>query len=116
MKKNGTKILIGIALALILVACGVLAVYFFAGRNNSDDVISLGTDIVGEKKEENQKRTTEEETLTQKTEINFFNKKEVIPPTGVETTMTAWLLMTGVTLLLGAVFLLFGIRRKRFVA
>ena len=70
----------------------------------------------GEKKEENQKRTTEEETLTQKTEINFLNKKEVIPPTGVETTMTAWLLMTGVTLLLGAVFLLFGIRRKRFVA
>ena len=71
---------------------------------------------IGEKKEENQKRTTEEETLTQKTEINFFNKKEVIPPTGVETTMTAWLLMTGVTFLLGAVFLLFGIRRKRFVA
>lgn len=70
---------------------------------------------IGEKKEENQKRTTEEETLTQKTEINFLNKKEVIPPTGVETTMTAWLLMTGVTLLLGAVFLLFGIRRKRFV-
>ena len=71
---------------------------------------------IGEKKEENQKRTTEEETLTHKTEINFLNKKEVIPPTGVETTMTAWLLMTGVTLLLGAVFLLFGIRRKRFVA
>lgn len=71
---------------------------------------------IGEKKEENQKRTTEEETLTQKTEINFLNKKEVIPPTGVETTMTAWLLMTGVTLLLGAIFLLFGIRRKRFVA
>ena len=70
---------------------------------------------IGEKKEENQKRTTEE-TLTQKTEINFLNKKEVIPPTGVETTMTAWFLMTGVTLLLGAVFLLFGIRRKRFVA
>ena len=70
---------------------------------------------IGEKKEENQKRTTEE-TLTQKTEINFLNKKEVIPPTGVETTMTAWLFMTGVTLLLGAVFLLFGIRRKRFVA
>lgn len=71
---------------------------------------------IGEEKEENQKRTTEEETLTRKTEINFLNKKEVIPPTGVETTMTAWLLMTGVTLLLGAVFLLFGIRRKRFVA
>ena len=71
---------------------------------------------IREKKEENQKRMTEEETLTQKTEINFLNKKEVIPPTGVETTMTAWLLMTGVTLLLGAVFLLFGIRRKRFVA
>ena len=71
---------------------------------------------IGEKKEENQKRTTEEETLTQKTEINFLNKKEVIPPTGVETTMTVWLLMTGVTFLLGAVFLLFGIRRKRFVA
>lgn len=71
---------------------------------------------IGEKKEENQKRMTEEETLTQKTEINFLNKKEVIPPTGVETTMTAWLLMTGVALLLGAVFLLFGIRRKRFVA
>lgn len=46
---------------------------------------------IGEKKEENQKRTTEEETLTQKTEINFLNKKEVIPPTGVETTMTVWL-------------------------
>ena len=42
---------------------------------------------IGEKKEENQKRTTEEETLTQKTEINFLNKKEVIPPTGVETTL-----------------------------
>ena len=71
---------------------------------------------IGEKKEENQKRTTEEETLTQKTEINFLNKKEVIPPTGVETTMTVWLLMTGVTFLLGAVFLLFGIRRKKFIA
>ena len=71
---------------------------------------------IGEEKEENQKRTTGEEMLTRKTEINFLNKKEVIPPTGVETTMTAWLLMTGVTLLLGAVFLLFGIRRKRFVA
>lgn len=71
---------------------------------------------IGEKKEENQKRTTEEETLTQKTEIDFLNKKEVIPPTGVETTMTVWLLMTGVTFLLGAVFLLFGIRRKKFVA
>ena len=71
---------------------------------------------IGEKKEENQKRTTEEETLTQKTEINFLNKKEVIPPTGVETTMTVWLLMKGVTFLLGAVFLLFGIRRKKFVA
>lgn len=57
MKKNGTKILIGIALALILVACGVLAVYFFAGRNNSDDVISLGTDIVGEKKEGKSNKT-----------------------------------------------------------
>ena len=84
---------------------------------SEEDYSSSGykTDI-GEKKEENQKRTTEEETLTQKTEINFLNKKEVIPPPGVETTMTVWLLMTGVTLLLGAVFLLFGIRRKRFVA
>lgn len=84
---------------------------------SEEDYSSLGyKTYIGEKKEENQKRTTEEETLTQKTEINFLNKKEVIPPTGVETTMTAWLLMTGVTLLLGAVFLLFGIRRKRFVA
>lgn len=84
---------------------------------SEEDYSSSGYKIyIGEKKEENQKRTTEEETLTQKTEINFLNKKEVIPPTGVETTMTAWLLMTGVTLLLGAVFLLFGIRRKRFVA
>lgn len=84
---------------------------------SEEDYSSLGyKTYIREKKEENQKRTTEEETLTQKTEINFFNKKEVIPPTGVETTMTAWLLMTGVTLLLGAVFLLFGIRRKRFVA
>lgn len=84
---------------------------------SEEDYSSLGyKTYIGEKKEENQKRMTEEETLTQKTEINFLNKKEVIPPTGVETTMTAWLLMTGVTLLLGAVFLLFGIRRKRFVA
>lgn len=84
---------------------------------SEEDYSSLGyTTYIREKKEENQKRMTEEETLTQKTEINFLNKKEVIPPTGVETTMTAWLLMTGVTLLLGAVFLLFGIRRKRFVA
>ena len=84
---------------------------------SEEDYSSLGyKTYIGEKKEENQKRTTEEETLTQKTGINFLNKKEVIPPTGVETTMTAWLLMTGVTLLLGAVFLLFGIRRKRFVA
>lgn len=84
---------------------------------SEEDYSSLGyKTYIREKKEENQKRMTEEETLTQKTEINFLNKKEVIPPTGVETTMTAWLLMTGVTLLLGAVFLLFGIRRKRFVA
>lgn len=84
---------------------------------SEEDYSSAGyKTYIGEEKEENQKRTTEEETLTQKTEINFLNKKEVIPPTGVETTMTAWLLMTGVTLLLGAVFLLFGIRRKRFVA
>ena len=75
---------------------------------SEEDYSSLGyKTYIREKKEENQKRMTE---------INFLNKKEVIPPTGVETTMTAWLLMTGVTLLLGAVFLLFGIRRKRFVA
>lgn len=84
---------------------------------SEEDYASSGyKTYIGEKKEENQKRTTEEETLTQKTEINFLNKKEVIPPTGVETTMTVWLLMTGVTFLLGAVFLLFGIRRKKFVA
>ena len=36
MKKNGTKILIGIALALILVACGVLAVYSWRKKGRKE--------------------------------------------------------------------------------
>lgn len=44
---------------------------------------------------------------------NIYNKKQVIPPTGISTTMMAWLLMTGATLVLGLVFLLFEIQRKR---
>lgn len=46
--------------------------------------------------------------------VVFVNEKDIVPPTGISTTMTVWLLMTGVTLALGAVFLLFEIRRKRF--
>lgn len=71
---------------------------------------------IGEEKEENKKRTTGEETMTQQTEVSFLNKKQVVPPTGVKNTMTAWFLMTGATLVLGAMFLLFGIRRKRLMA
>lgn len=71
---------------------------------------------IGEEKEENKKRTTGEKTMTRQTEISFLNKKQIVPPTGIKNTMTAWFLMTGATLILGAVFLLFGIRRKRTMA
>lgn len=46
--------------------------------------------------------------------IVFVNEKNVVPPTGISTTMTAWFIMTGATFILGAVFITFEIRRKRF--
>lgn len=46
--------------------------------------------------------------------VTFVNEKNVVPPTGTSTTMTAWLVMTGATFLLGAVFFTFEVRRKRF--
>ena len=55
-------------------------------------------------------------TVDSNKEITFTNKKTIVPPTGISTTMTAWFLMTGATLILGAVFFLFGVRRKRLMA
>lgn len=46
--------------------------------------------------------------------VTFVNEKNVVPPTGNTTTMTAWLVMTGVTFLSGVVFFIFEVRRKRF--
>lgn len=50
-------------------------------------------------------------------EVAFVNDytKNIVPPTGTSTTMTAWILMTGVTLLLAVSFIVFDIRRKRFL-
>ena len=50
-------------------------------------------------------------------EVAFVNNytKNIVPPTGTSTTMTAWILMTGVTLLLAVCFIVFDIRRKRFL-
>ena len=50
------------------------------------------------------------------TSVTFVNEKNIVPPTGVNNTMTAWFLMTGATLILGAVFFLFEVRRKRLMA
>ena len=55
-------------------------------------------------------------TVDSDKEITFTNKKTIVPPTGISTTMTAWFLMTGATLILGAVFFLFEVRRKRLMA
>lgn len=51
-------------------------------------------------------------------EVAFVNDytKNIVPPTGTSTTMTAWILMTGVTLLLAVSFIVFDIRRKRFLS
>lgn len=46
--------------------------------------------------------------------VVFVNEKDIVPPTGISTTMKVWLLMTGVTLALGAVFFLSEMHRKRF--
>lgn len=50
------------------------------------------------------------------TSVTFVNEKNIVPPTGINNTMTAWFLMTGATLILGAVFFLFEVRRKRLMA
>ena len=51
-------------------------------------------------------------------EVAFVNDytKNIVPPTGASTTMTAWILMTGVTLMLAVSFIVFDIRRKRFLS
>lgn len=50
-------------------------------------------------------------------EVAFVNDytKNIVPPTGAPTTMTAWIIMTGVTLLLAVSFIVFDIRRKRLL-
>ena len=50
------------------------------------------------------------------TSVTFVNEKNIVPPTGVNNTMTAWFLMTGATLILGVIFFLFNIRSKRLMA
>ena len=54
MKKNISKILIGIAIVLIVIAGVVFGIYFFGDKQNTNDVISLGTDIVNNNEENNQ--------------------------------------------------------------
>ena len=53
MKKNISKILIGIAIVLIVIAGVVFGIYFFGDKQNTNDVISLGTDIVNNNEENN---------------------------------------------------------------
>ena len=47
-------------------------------------------------------------------QVVFVNEKNIVPPTGISTTLTAWFLMTGATILFGAVFFIFGVYGKRF--
>lgn len=64
--------------------------------------------------EENADKKATETLDTDDSYVTFVNEKNVVPPTGISTTMTAWLVMTGVTFLLGTVFFIFEVRRKRF--
>lgn len=59
---------------------------------------------------------TKDDNDTEK-EVSFVNAytKNIVPPTGASTTMTAWVLMTGVTVMLAVSFIVFDIRRKRFL-
>lgn len=59
---------------------------------------------------------TKDDDNTEK-EVSFVNDytKNIVPPTGASTTMTAWILMTGVTLMLAVSFIVFDIRRKRLL-
>ena len=71
MKKNISKILIGIAIVLIVIAGVVFGIYFFGDKQNTNDVISLGTDIVNNNEENNQPN----EEVTKKS-INIFSGTE----------------------------------------
>ena len=70
MKKNISKILIGIAIVLIVIAGVVLGIYFFGDKQNTNDVISLGTDIVN-----NEKSNQPNQEVTKKG-INIFSGTE----------------------------------------
>lgn len=66
MKKNITKILIGVAVILLVIAGIIFALYFLGENKQINDVISLGTDTVGNNKDEENKE-----------EINAENNKNI---------------------------------------
>lgn len=55
MKKNGTRILVGLVVILLIIAGVILAMYFLGGED-INDVISLGTDTIGKNEVESQEK------------------------------------------------------------
>ena len=75
MKKNLSKILIIIAVLLLVVAGAVLGIYFFRENQDTDKVISLETDIIENKKSEEQKTEKTIEVAPKKT-VKIFSGTE----------------------------------------
>ena len=72
MYKNLSKILIGIAVILIIIAGIIMGIYFSNKTDNNEthDVINLGTDMVGNEQEANKEKDNEENKTK---EIKIFN-------------------------------------------
>ena len=72
MNKNLSKILIGIAVILIIIAGIIMGIYFSNKTDNNEthDVINLGTDMVGNEQEANKEKDNEENKTK---EIKIFN-------------------------------------------
>lgn len=68
MKKNLSKILIGIAIALLVISGVIFGIHFLGEDKKVNDVINLGTDVI-----ENKQENEENEKNNEQKNINIFS-------------------------------------------
>lgn len=93
MQKKRTKVLVVLSIILIVIFTIVLTIYFLDGKKKVNDVISLGTEIIGKKNNELNKKNNDKKNNN--SNINIFsgtdrpiavmidNHKEALPQAGL---------------------------------
>ena len=76
MHKKNTKILVIISIVLLVIGTVILSIYFFNGNKRTNDVISLGTDIIGKKNNEVNKNEDKKLNNSNNKNENIYSGQE----------------------------------------